>query len=152
MPKLTFHPYNHHKFPCYPAYFPFGIQAAEYNYEITVTFNPQLYTVTSASSEGLEVVEHSLIKWLSDKDGVEQVTMVLEYQKNRYPHYHINVSSSEMLDISFRQQVLKGLIRIAGRSTFKPTIDSDKFEEYMMKDLQSNYDLTQRYHYKIYTI
>lgn len=132
--------------------FPLGIASEDYNYEITITFNPQLYTVGSATDEGLETVETSLIRWLEDNVNITQVTLVLEYQKNRYPHLHICVSSSERLDISFRQQILKGLVRIAGRSTFKPVIDVYKFEEYMMKDLKHNFELTGTIHYKVYTL
>lgn len=151
MPKLTLlAPSDNYIF--YEDSFPLGINASEHNYEITITFNPQLYTVKSACDEGLKTVEDSLIRWLSDKLCISQVTLVLEYQKNRFPHLHCNVSSDDRLDISFRQSVLKGLTRIAGRSTFKPTIDVYKYESYLMKDLQHNFDLTSKLHYSVYTL
>lgn len=134
-----------------PHQFPIGIEADRFNYELTITFNPQLYTIRSAL-DGSDAIIQQVVDWISPSgsNNIQLITVVTEYQRNRFPHFHIAISSNDELSIAFRQRVLKGIVRIAGRSTFKPTIDVDAFEDYLCKDLQRNFDLTQRIHWEQY--
>lgn len=120
-----------------------------YNYECTVTFNPTLYTVASAYNEGLKLVEEEMIKWL-EPTTTEQVIFVTEYQKSSMAHYHILISSTEQLPITLRANIVKGLQRIAGRSTFKAVIDLPAFLFYLEKDLEKNFNKSNIPHLKTY--
>lgn len=120
---------------------------SELNYEITVTYNPQLYTVIAAC-EALESTMDTINQWLvKEFENLESVSYVVEYQRNRYPHLHACVSSTRALDVSRRANIIKGIQRMFGRCTFKPVIDADKYYEYMCKDLYNNYLLTNKKHY-----
>ena len=120
-----------------------------FNYECTITFNPTLYTVSSAYNEGVKSVEEALVKWL-EPTTTEYLLMVMEYQKSHMVHLHCLISSTHDLPISLRANILKGLQRIAGRSTFKPVIDLQKYLFYVSKDLELNFVKSNIPHYKIY--
>lgn len=122
---------------------------ASYNYECTVTFNPTLYTVGSAYNDGLPLVKESLRRWLEPTDA-DFIVVATEYQKNHMAHLHCLIGSENPLPITICANIVKGLQRIAGRSTFKPVIDLLKFEEYLQKDLLANYERSGICHYNVY--
>lgn len=118
-------------------------------YECTITFNPTLYTVASVWNDGLLLVESEMIKWL-EPTTVDYVCFVIEYQKNHMAHLHLLINATEKLPISLCANVVKGLQRIAGRSTFKPVINGGSYMTYISKDLESNYTKSKIPHFKIY--
>lgn len=118
-------------------------------YECTITFNPTLYTVSSAWNEGLPLIYSEMIKWC-EPTSIDYICFVLEYQKNKMVHLHLLISAEDKLPISFCSNVVKGLQRIAGRSTFKPVIDKESYITYISKDLATNYDKSNICHFKIY--
>lgn len=119
------------------------------HYECTITFNPTLYTVASAYNDGLKLVESEILKWL-EPTTVDYITFVVEYQKTHMVHYHLLISSPVLLPINLRANIIKGLQRIAGRSTFKPVINYDSYITYLEKDLELNYKKCNLSHLKTY--
>lgn len=112
------------------------------NYEITVTLNPMLYTRISGDGCGEQILA-SLQSWLVPTPDhnpycVNAITVVKEYTKSQMPHYHCCVASTYEIDTTFRGNVIKGLQRIYGRSTFKPVLDDNAYLDYMNKDLEKN--------------
>lgn len=124
-------------------------EPSNYFYECTITFNPTLYTVASAYNDGLKLVEAEVLKWL-EPTSVEYIAFVIEYQKSHMVHYHLLISSTDPLPITLRANVLKGLQRVSGRSTFKPVIDLPSYITYLEKDLETNYKKSNLPHLKIY--
>lgn len=122
---------------------------SEHQYESTITFNPQLYTVASAWNDGVPLVETEMLKWLEPTD-VDYVCFVIEYQKSHMAHLHMLIASPEKLPVTLCANVVKGLQRIAGRATFKPLINKGAYHQYISKDLEANFNKSQICHFKIY--
>lgn len=117
---------------------------SEYNYEITVTLNPMLYTRISGDAVGEKLLAN-LQSWLIPSTDynpytVLSISIVKEYTKSKMPHFHCNVAADREIDASFRSNVVKGLQRVYGRSTFKDVVDPNAYLEYMCKDLKKNKD------------
>lgn len=144
MPRREFQRYE---FDC-KTQIPVGSGNA-YNYECTITFNPTLYTVASAYNDGLPLVKEKLCEWLAPTT-VDYLCIVTEYQKGNMAHLHCLIGTETKLEITFCANLVKGLQRIAGRSTFKPVIDVPSYEQYMSKDLESNFLKSDICHYEVY--
>lgn len=128
-------------------YFP---DQGDYNYEVTITFNPRLYNRVTEFTALPNLVE-TLNTWLADSPfQISSTTFVMEYTKAKRLHLHINVSSDEPISPTFRGGCIKGLEREYGRSTFNDVADRDKWYEYLNKDLQKNYDDKGFVHYEQY--
>lgn len=113
-----------------------------YNYEVTVTLNPMLYTRISGDEVGTKILE-SLQSWLvptynHNPYRVQGITIVKEYTKSKMPHFHCCVASMEEIDAGLRSNCIKGLQRLYGRSTFKEVLDDNAYLDYMAKDLEKN--------------
>lgn len=119
------------------------------SYEITVTFNPQIWTRGSAYYEGIPQFEKELLKWLKPLP-IDGVWIVVEYTKAHFPHLHCCVQSTESIPSDIRSGVVKGIQRLFGRATFKSVADLNAYEEYMQKDLAKNFDKTGSSHYVHY--
>lgn len=115
---------------------------SEHNYEITVTLNPMIFTRISGDSAGDKLL-HNLQNWLIPSHDynpydIKAISIVKEYTKSKMPHFHCNIASEQEIDSAFRSNVIKGLQRIFGRSTFKDVLDSKSYLQYMCKDLEKN--------------
>lgn len=132
-----------------PVQFDIGFDETLFSYEITCTFNPQIYTRGSAYYEGVPLFEKELLKWMTPLH-VEYIWIVIEYTKAHYPHVHACIQTKDAIPSEIRSGVVKGLQRLFGRSTFKQVADLNAYEEYMQKDLEKNYDKSQLQHYVFY--
>jgi len=125
---------------------------SSYHYEITTTVNPNIYNLTQASFEQAEHTFYDrLFYYIAfHKIKVDQLTVVREYQKNRFPHWHCLLSSPNEINPKIRQSVLGGFQQNVGKTSFKQVADLYKFEDYLQKDLKSNYEKHNLRHYKIF--
>lgn len=118
-----------------PTSFPF-INTEGSNYEMTITFNPQLYTRQSAEVEVDNVIDY--IKNIFDISGVEYIHIVKEYTKSNIPHLHLHINTDSSLTPTFRANVIKAIQRQFGRASFKDVINIEAYESYMNKSLLDN--------------
>lgn len=110
---------------------------ANYVYEITVSFNPMIHNKATALASQKTIVD-CLQKYLEGFH-LEEIDLVIEYQKNGMAHYHIAVHTIDDVESSKRFDVVKAFQRQFGRSSFKPVIDWDAYRKYMIKDVKKNY-------------
>lgn len=106
-----------------------------FEFECTVTFNQRIHTRASALASQQKIIQ-KLISW--HPDVFETIVMVIEYQKNGMPHYHMLLTSEVDIDAESRYDTVKGFERAFGMTTFKPVIESEKFVEYLSKDVINN--------------
>lgn len=127
----------------------YSIDLHKCNYEITTTFNPQLWTIGEAFNRGLEEVVTSIVRWCKEQ-GCDDLFIALEYQKNMMPHLHCCASFDQPLSGGAKFDIQKGLTRICGRTTFRSVVDNAKWEDYLKKDLEVNFLKHNFIHYKYF--
>lgn len=132
-----------------PFQFDIGLDSECFNYELTVTYDPKIFSVTEAWNSRFKFVDE-LIKWCEPLEEIQTVHIIMEYQKTQMLHFHCNISTSVELTPVFRKGVIGGCVRLAGRSEFKPVHSVPDYEEYLQKDLKRNFDRSQEPHYLIY--
>jgi hypothetical protein len=136
--------------------FPMGISNAENTYEMTITFDTKKHTIRDAYKWCNEEASELIIEWLTlgrrntPKLNISSLHIVMEYQRNFYPHLHIAIASEDPIPSRVRSDIIKGMEREAGRTTFKSTIDVLAFEEYLQKDLRINYERSGIRHFRIF--
>jgi hypothetical protein len=113
------------------------LTVSNYHYELTLTFNPQLYTKVSADKEIPHIIEY--LKIIFEQNPIEIFIVVKEYTKIGFPHLHLYISSSTELSCELRSNILKALQRKYGRTSFKDVLDVDAYETYLSKTLHENY-------------
>lgn len=118
----------------------------DFNYELTQTFNPMLYNRVSAHNIIPEFISN-LTRYLDNLGTVETFTVVLEYTKARMPHLHCCINSTQPIDTTFRNNVIKAFQRMYGRLTFKDVLDIDSYNLYLQKELETNYKVAFQIHY-----
>lgn len=112
----------------------------DYNcYELTMTFNPQLWNKIDAFNNGIRSFYNHIVEWLNPHIIVGDVMGVVEFQKSGMPHLHLCILSVNELSVDFRFGVIKAINRLFGRASFKRVIDTSAYYEYMSKDLETNY-------------
>lgn len=119
-------------------------------YEIGVTLNPMVYQRVTGFTQGWPLIQEKLVQWLEPLGTVDMIWFVLEYTKRKMPHFHICVASEEPIPPEFRFSITKGIQRLFGRCTFTDVIDVNRYENYMHKDLEENYNKHGFSHYEIY--
>jgi len=127
---------------------------SEFNYELTTTINPNIYTLTQDSFEQAESTFYERLKYyLTEyhKLDIEQLTVVKEYQKNRYPHWHCLIQSNDEIPAKMRQSILGGLNQNIGKTSFKQVANLGAFQDYLCKDLDNNFKKYNMTHYRIFT-
>lgn len=122
-----------------------------YNYELTTTINPNIYCLTKvacdeAESTFYEKCEDYIVK---NKIDLETITIVKEYQKNRYPHWHCLLNCNTEIPPKIRQSFIGGMNQNVGKTSFKNVADLGAFQQYLSKELESNYEKTKEKHYEI---
>lgn len=123
---------------------------SEFNYEMTITFNPRLYNRMTEFKAGPQLIQQ-INDWMAEAPyDITMTTFVMEYTASNRLHFHINISSIEPLPTLFRGGCLKGIERMFGRATFNDVADNDKWYEYLHKSLQTNYDTHGFIHYEQY--
>lgn len=106
-----------------------------FGYELTVTFNQRFHTKASAISS-----YQTLVRKLLTFHEVEILNVVAEYQKNGFVHYHCHLISKTEIAGEDRWNTMKAFERMFGMTTFRPTHNDDSFENYYLKDVNSNYE------------
>jgi len=126
----------------------------EYNYELTVTINPSIYPITRAAFEEAEFTfKERLFYYLKHhKLIIDSVTIVKEYQKNRYPHWHCLISADEKIEPRIRQSMIGGFNQNVGKTSFKPVANLYAFQGYLQKDLGLNHSKHGFKHYVQYVL
>lgn len=120
-------------------------------YEITITYNPTLHSRASEFQN-----RHKVPLYLN---GILEtlpfdtfVSYVMEYTKSKRLHWHICVSSNDEIPVEWRGNVVRGLVRQFGRSTFSDVANIDSFSEYIQKDLATNFEEKGFCHYEQFFI
>jgi len=106
----------------------------DFNYECTVTFDQKKHTKASAFHAQYSIVRY-LTSWVPK---IKDLIVVIEYQKNGMPHYHINIGTDTLIKDAIPNQVIQGFQRFYGMTTFRPVIDLQAFNTYLLKDVISN--------------
>lgn len=126
---------------------------SEYSYELTTTINPSIYNLTQDSFAQAETTFYDRLKYyLVDyhKYDIEQLTVVKEYQKNRYPHWHCLIQTDVEIPPKVRQSIIGGLNQNVGKTSFKQVANLGAFQDYLCKDLESNYKKYNQRHFKLF--
>jgi len=113
------------------------LTVSNYHYELTLTFNPQLFNKVSADQTIPSIIEY--LQLIFDNNQVEILIVVKEYTKIGFPHLHLYISSQHPLSCELRGNVIKALQRKYGRTSFKDVLDVDAYETYLSKSLHENY-------------
>lgn len=129
----------------------------EYYYEVTVTFNPQYWSLSNAMANIKCVVADILKPVIRDVYDFS-IRYAVEYHENGMPHLHAQVSTSNELSPDIQRGIHQRLIRRYGRSQWYQTGQEDKFHDasqmlwsqYIKKDVFKNEENGMR-HYFEYT-
>lgn len=112
---------------------------SEFVYECTVTYDKRhIWTIGSIWNEGIDLTVQKILHWTLENN-TQQIFCVCEYQKNLTPHLHMRVVTQQPVGAEQREKIYHGLLRLFGRSTFKPVELETNFREYLQKDLMVNY-------------
>lgn len=112
----------------------------DFVYEITLAFSTKHYSIIEAFNKITEATIQ-LNDWLAKVYEVEKTIFVTEYTKKLHPHVHIAICCTDALSPEFRSGVIKGLRRICPetRATFSNCVSKPAFNDYLEKDLSTNY-------------
>lgn len=111
------------------------------SYELTMTFNPQLWTLADSWCK-LQQVKQQVLQWLKPYPWIDIIHIVTEKTKRGMPHLHINITmfdTGEYLDLEPRRQITQAIQRVYGRCSFRQVADYDKWIMYLEKELYENY-------------
>jgi len=114
-------------------YMPASVENFLYNREVTVTFDHKRHTRASAYISQAKIVQY-LFSW----HDIKEIILVVEYQKNGMPHYHINVASDIPFPDGWAFDTMRAFERFYGMTSCKPISDPTAWEEYLFKDVINN--------------
>lgn len=115
----------------YPYY-----QGTDYAYEVTVSFNPRIHNKATALAAQKQLVE--LLQKYLEEFQLEDIVLVIEYQKNGMAHYHCAVETEKEVPSTKRFDITKAFDRQFGRTQFKPIINWEDYRTYLSKDIKRN--------------
>lgn len=130
-------------------------------YEVTVTFNPQYWTLTNALYSIPEVVA-DIIKPIIRANCLNQfqIAYCVEYHDNGYPHLHAQILNSIEIHPEDQRNIHQRLCRRYGKSQWYQTGLEDKihvndkfpegikWSEYIKKDIIRNQENGQRHYFQ----
>jgi len=109
-------------------------QNCEFNYEITISFDPKRHTKATAFAAQPKILTY-IASWLPN---VYEIHLILEYQKNGMPHYHINVGTNDSFKDGVTFDIMRGFERFYGQTWIRPIHDIDAWNDYLRKELDVN--------------
>lgn len=128
-------------------YMPRDCQSYPYNYENTVTFDHKRHSKASAYLAERKIVQY-LFSWIPS---LEELILVIEYQKNGFPHYHINLGCNEAFADGQSLNIIRAFERFYGMTSLKDVVNTEKWEQYLMKDVYENNErIPSCTHYNVY--
>jgi hypothetical protein len=128
-------------------YMPVSIDEYPYNLEVTISFDHKRHTKASAYAAQVKIVQY-LLSWFD----IEELVCVIEYQKNGFPHYHINVAANSPYPDGWAFDTMRAFERFYGFTSVKPIVDSNSWFDYLFKEvLQNNRDKPLCPHYTVYS-
>ena len=127
-------------------YMPVSVETHPHNLEVTVSFDHRRHTKATAY-----LAQEQIVRYLLSWHDIEEIILVIEYQKNGFPHYHINCGSLTAFPSGFTFDTCRAFNRFFGMTSCKPILDYSKWQDYLWKDvLQNNIDKPLCSHYNVY--
>jgi len=128
-------------------YMPADVQQCTANLEVTVSFDHKRHTKASAY-----LAQESIVRYLLSWHDIDELICVIEYQKNGFPHYHINVGSETAFPDGWAFDTKRAFERFYGMTSVKPIVDYAAWQAYLFKEVESNNErIPTCAHYSVYS-
>lgn len=120
-------------------------------YEMTLAWSTKVYSIKE-TWDAIEALPRQLNNWLKERPEVERTVFCTEYTKKFHPHVHIAIMCSDDLPVDFRHGLSAGLRRLHRecRITFSQVVSKPAFNDYLEKDLGTNFSKYDINHKKEY--